>query len=233
MADELLPVGQLSNKKRLADMGDGSHAEVVKLGAGSASIGTVDTELPAAVAAADNLANPTAPSVLAHLLGWTGSVWRRLALAAGGALRVTVETPSGTAWSFTTPGDSDANALLPAVNARPQLFGGAMWERQRTPTVFKVVDLAAGTSETTIWTPAASKKFRLMGFLLTCEAASTLTFKDNTGGSTIYVARGGVDVPITPAGMGNGILSGTANNVLTVTRGTSTALRGVVWGTEE
>lgn len=31
MADELLPVGALTNKKRLADMGDGSVAEVVKL----------------------------------------------------------------------------------------------------------------------------------------------------------------------------------------------------------
>lgn len=39
MADELLPIGQLGNKKRLKDMGDGSVAEVVSATVGSATIG--------------------------------------------------------------------------------------------------------------------------------------------------------------------------------------------------
>jgi hypothetical protein len=103
----------------------------------------------------------------------------------------------------------------------------------RTPTVFKVVALSAGTAETTIWTPTAGKKFRLMGFILTCGAASTLTFKDNTAGTTIFAARGGTDVPISVPNLGNGILSGAADRVLTVTRGTSCTLDGVVWGVEE
>jgi hypothetical protein len=112
-------------------------------------------------------------------------------------------------------------------------FTGTTFESVRNPNVFKTVSLASATAETTIWTPAASKKFRLMGFILTCGVASTLTFKDNTGGTTIFIARGGVDVPITPNGMGNGILSAAVNNVLTVTRGTACTLDGVVWGTEE
>jgi hypothetical protein len=98
---------------------------------------------------------------------------------------------------------------------------------------FKPVALGAATAETTIWTPTAGKKFRLMGFILTCGAASTLTFKDNTAGTTIFAARGTTDQPISVPNLGNGILSAAANNVLTVTRGTSCTLDGVVWGTEE
>ncbi len=39
--------------------------------------GTVDTELGAAIAAADNMANPTAPQVLAHEMVWDGATWDR------------------------------------------------------------------------------------------------------------------------------------------------------------
>lgn len=102
----------------------------------------------------------------------------------------------------------------------------------RTATVFKTVDLGAGTTETTIWTPATGKRFRLLGFVLTCGAASKLTFKDNTAGTTIFVAEVAAGVPLV-VNLGNGILSAAANNVLTVTRGTSGTLVGVVWGVEE
>lgn len=119
--------------------------------------------------------------------------------------------------------------LLPSAQV---VYGGTSFQRLRTPAVFKTVDLTAATAETTIWTPAASRKFRLMGFLLTAGAASTLTFKDNTAGTTIAVARGATDTPIS-VDLGNGILSAAANNVLTVTRGTSATLSGVVFGTEE
>jgi hypothetical protein len=205
--------------------------------AGAAAGNTVDTELPAAVAAADNLANPTAPQVLAHLVGWNTSSWERLRTAGGsfGVGRLLVTTLGGFAQgdASTVLGgvDSSGNGGNPA--AGNLLYNGASWDMQRTPSVFKVVALAAGTAETTIWTPAAGKKFRLMGFILTCGAASTLTFKDGTGLATIFAARGGLDVPIPVPNLGNGILSGAANRVLTVTRGTSATLDGVVWGTEE
>lgn len=100
------------------------------------------------------------------------------------------------------------------------------------PVVFKVVALGAGTTETTIWTPATGKKFRLMGYVLTVGAGSTMTFKDNTGGATIFASRSATDQAVT-VDLGNGILSGAVNNVLTVTRGTSATLDGVVWGTED
>jgi hypothetical protein len=127
---------------------------------------------------------------------------------------------------------TSASAGLTALS-KTYVFNGTSDDRQRTPAIFKVVALVAGTAETTIWTPTGGKKFRLMGFLLTCGAASTLTFKDNTSGTTIFAARGTTDQPISVPALGNGILSAAANNVLTVTRGTSATLDGVVWGTEE
>lgn len=129
--------------------------------------------------------------------------------------------------------DAFANPSTTKIEALLGVFNGATWDRLRTANVFTTVALNAGTSETTIWTPASGKKFRLLGFLLTCGAASTLTFKDNTAGTTIFVTRGTTDAPINTGPMGNGILSASADNVLTVTRGTSCTLSGTLFGCEE
>ena len=48
------------------------------LAAGTASIGTVDTELSAAAAAADAFANPTSGGALAFLKGFNGTTWDRI-----------------------------------------------------------------------------------------------------------------------------------------------------------
>jgi hypothetical protein len=122
----------------------------------------------------------------------------------------------------------------PVVGTYNLLYNAATWDRQRQAVIYKVLALASGTAETTIWTPAAGKKFRLMGFLLSPGAATTLTFKDNTGGTTIFAAHGPIDTPIlfTPASS-NGILSAAANNPLTVTRSIAATLDGTVYGTEE
>lgn len=135
----------------------------------------------------------------------------------------------------TTPADAITPAAPVETFTFDARFNGATWDRTRTPNVFKTVSLGAGTTETTIWTPTSGKKFRLMGMILTPGAATTLTFKDNTAGTTIFITRGTTDQPIiVPAGaLGNGIKSATANNVLTVTRGTSATLDGVVFGVEE
>lgn len=198
----------------------------------------------AARLAADNLALPTAPDVLAVLLGYDGTNLDLVRVIVGGGAPVSAS--GGLLASAPVVYDgaqsrhivsarqlSDGVTLADTPGAGVMVFNGTTWNPQRTPNVFKPLALGAGTTETTIWTPAAGKKFRLMGFLLTCGAASTLAFKDNTAGATIFAARGATDTPISPSGMGNGILSAAANNVLTVTRGTSCTLDGVVWGTEE
>jgi hypothetical protein len=116
------------------------------------------------------------------------------------------------------------------------LWTGAAFALTRTPTIFKSFSAQLITSETTIWTPAAGKKFRLMGFVITQGiVAGNITLRDNTGGTTILV------IPSTPIGqplnvgigMGNGILSAAANNVLTA-QGTATeTISGFLFGTEE
>jgi hypothetical protein len=190
----------------------------------------VNTELPTAAALADGTANPTAPMIGAGMMVWNGATWDLVDGVNTGAVRAAIYgNGSGAgdtairAISNAADGYADSRNRLEIIAVHMQ-YNGASWDRQRTP---------AATAETTIWTPTSGKKFRLMGFILTCEAASLLTFRDNTGGTTIFETRGGTDVPISPPAMGNGILSAAANNVLTVTRGTSVALRGTVWGTEE
>jgi hypothetical protein len=179
---------------------------------------------------------------LARLEVFNGTGWDRLhnagnatqnkglAISIQDGFNVALATVTG----IITGGGSLSGMNILATFAQPALYtGGTNFEAGRTPNKFIVVALGAGTAETTIWTPTGGKKFRLMGFLLTCGAASTLTFKDNTAGTTIFAARGPLDTPISPNAMINGILSAAANNLLTVTRGTSCTLDGVVWGTEE
>jgi hypothetical protein len=113
-------------------------------------------------------------------------------------------------------------------------FNGATWDRTRVQSKLTAVSLGAGTTETTIWDPAAGKKFRLMGFVLTASAGTLLTFKDDTGGTTIFTLTvpAGVPVVVGPDVLGNGIVSGAADRVLTVTRGTSSTLDGFLVGQE-
>jgi hypothetical protein len=125
-------------------------------------------------------------------------------------------------------------SLARALGVAPSLFNGTTHDRQRVPAKFTTVALGAATAETTIWTPGASKKFRLMGGVLTASAQTVLTFKDNIGGTTILIVELAANTPFNLGSvLGNGILSVAANNVLTVTRGTSAALNGTLCGTEE
>ncbi len=114
------------------------------------------------------------------------------------------------------------------------LYNGLTWDRARTPNVFKSFNLAASSAEQTIWTPTAGKKFRLMGFVLTINTlAATVTFRDNTAGTTIFVTAGLAGAIVAPSDLGNGILSATINNRLTIQASAVSALVGTVWGTEE
>lgn len=143
--------------------------------------------------------------------------------------------------TFSADGNSSGVGIpLDAANvARFQavvtaLFNGATYDRPRTPNVFKTFNLAASSAEQTIWTPAAGKKFRLMGFVLTINTlAATVTFRDNTAGATIFVTAGPAASVIQPSNLGNGILSAVADNRLTIQASAVSALVGTVWGTEE
>src|SRR6266851_3666394 len=63
---------------------------------------------------------------------------------------------------------------------------GVVWEGARTPIVYKTVNAVVITAAATLWTPAAGKRFRLMGFLLAQGVVTgAVTLAD--GGSTIFI----------------------------------------------
>lgn len=97
---------------------DRAGRQVVKLDTalptGSNSIGTVDTELPAAAALADATANPTVPGVGGFLLGYNGTTWDRVRTANTGRLQVDVVTGGGTDTPTTPVMDPKTSAALAA-----------------------------------------------------------------------------------------------------------------------
>jgi hypothetical protein len=132
-------------------------------------------------------------------------------------------------------GDAVENHNTALLTAGMQFnFSGSAWERIRTPKVFKTISAVTITNETTVWTPAAGKKFRLMGFALSAgTAAGNITVRDGSAGSTVLIIpKMPADTPLT-ANFGNGILSAAVNNVLTVQGASTETLSGTIWGTEE
>lgn len=115
------------------------------------------------------------------------------------------------------------------------VFNGVSWDRRRAPVIFKPLSAVVITSETTIWTPASGKKFRLMGGCLTQGVATgAVTLKDNTAGSTILVLPPHTIAVAKDFNLGElGILSGAADRVLTATGASTETLTGFIFGTEE
>lgn len=101
------------------------------------------------------------------------------------------------------------------------------------PTVFKPFSNLVITTETTIWTPAAGKRFTLLGLVITQGVATgNVTLKDNTAGTTILVVPAAtVGVPQNLP-LGAGITSAAANNLLTATGASTETISGYVYGYE-
>lgn len=156
-----------------------------------------------------------------------------------------IEGFNGTTWDRLRSSGDNADALAVGTAGWLRMIaeqygyspsaGVGLWERLRNANKFIPLSAVAVGAEATIWTPAAGRKFRLMGFCLTAGVAGgAVTIKDNTGGTTILV------LPTTTAGtpvvspqMWNGILSAAANNVLTATGIATETLSGFLFGTEE
>lgn len=152
---------------------------------------------------------------------------------------------------------SSCNALGdPSGNMRPLAsggyhFDGSLMQRVRTPSIAKTASVTAA-GNTTIWTPASGKKFRLMRLMVMVTsnaitgagAIEVITFFDDTTdlgiGLSVYVpaaATATIALLTTPwLDFGNGMLSTAPDNVLRMNLGT--ALTGGVCrvtcvGTEE
>lgn len=115
-------------------------------------------------------------------------------------------------------------------------WNGASFDRVRTANTFKIVAAVAITAGTgaTIWTPAAGKKFRVLGYTFSASAAASLILCDNVVGTPVFrgplLAAAGID---NQYNIGNGILSAAANNVLKLDVSANATVTGTVWGTEE
>lgn len=104
-------------------------------------------------------------------------------------------------------------------------------------TVNKVITLNAVvlTAETTLWTPAAGKRFRLLGGLVSIGvAAANVILRDGTAGATIYIIpKAPLDTPTWLPWMGNGLASAALNNLLTGQGIATTTISGILFGREE
>jgi hypothetical protein len=128
-------------------------------------------------------------------------------------------------------------------------FNGASWDRVRVANVFKT-QTSNTAAAATVWTPAAGKKFRLMGYeisiagTLAATGIQAITLLD--GATTIKnhitaliqttTASIALITPVFDSDMGQGYLSAAANNVLTMTMTNNLATGNCsinAWGTEE
>jgi hypothetical protein len=107
----------------------------------------------------------------------------------------------------------------------------------RSPDVFKKIQAVAITAGTpvAVWTPAAGKKFRMMGYHLGVSTGASVIFEDASGAGNEFLrvpilaaAANGVSPPL-----GNGYLSTAANNALYLDVTVSASVSGYVYGVEE
>lgn len=124
------------------------------------------------------------------------------------------------------------SAALPAAT----LYNPATASRetQRTPTVFKyVANLAMPAA---VWTPAASRRFRVLGGAITASVAGTastpINLFEDVAFTTVATTAAAANSSVAFALPGNGYLASAANNALKVSgpAGNATVL---VYGTEE
>lgn len=106
-----------------------------------------------------------------------------------------------------------------------------------TTDTFKMIDAVAVTAGTpaTVWTPAAGKKVRLLGWFLSSSAAAALELQDSGAAGTVIaqtplLAAAGVhDAPQ----LGEGIVLAAADNTLEIDVTANATVSGMVFGVEE
>ena len=186
----------------------------------------------------DALTEKVLDTIAARLYAFNGSTWDRICSTGGDNKSLLVcgginGNVNDNMWDrviypFNSVGDNRYGYII-----YPMFYNGVKWDRARTPCVFKSFDAVAIAAETTIWTPAAGKKFRVMGYNLVSSVAGNILLRDNTAGTIIAVIPSAAGGSAPQANLGNGILSAAANNVLTAIGPASSTLSGMVWGTEE
>jgi len=147
--------------------------------------------------------------------------------------------------SDTDPMPSKVTGSLPSdnktigagdVNAINSLYNGTNFDMRRCVKLNKLYNgsLASGV-EATVWTPGSGKKFRILFISFTADAAGFYSLKDNTAGTTVIGFRIAANAQVVYSFPPNGLLSASANNVLSIVNGTAGAASITinVLGTEE
>jgi hypothetical protein len=112
------------------------------------------------------------------------------------------------------------------------LWNGNLFVPQYTPSTFKEINIVAGgAGDQTAWTPAAGKKFRLLGWQLRATVDETLIFKQAAAaiGIRIHVGTAGLVSP----NLGSGYVSTAINEALVFNFSAAGTLTGFVFGCEE
>ena len=117
---------------RISDAGGSIEAKGQQLMAASLPVAlasnqsavAVDTELPAAGALTDNMANPTTPLVGACMMVWDGATWDRAPGTTAAGITVDTELPAAAALA-----DGAGNPTTPLVGACNMIWNGATWDR--------------------------------------------------------------------------------------------------------
>lgn len=117
----------------------------------------------------------------------------------------------------------------------PVYDGNVTFDLARSPTIFKTLNAVVITTSTALWTPAAGKKFRLLGGMVSVgTAAGNVLIQDAVSGSTIFILpKQALDTVFYVGPFGNGILSAAANNALAAIGASTATISGTLWGTEE
>ncbi len=157
--------------------------------------------------------------------------------------------------------EPNGSTTLPATVVTPMLYkpepGGATtrvgdgmptYEPQRTMTMLLDSGAITSAGNTPMWTPVAGKRYRLMGFSVVVDPATTttsgvvVTLTDSVSGqvldNVIILGTGALTAPFRAAGIlpSNGFLSPYQDSVLLVTLSSGLLtgqIRVNVWGCEE
>lgn len=121
----------------------------------------------------------------------------------------------GFAWDGRNPTTNYEGVWAIQYQANGNPSAGGTLDVVRTPSVFVPLNAIGVAAETTVYTPPAGKKFRLMGYHLAASVAGNVVLRDNTAGTIIAVIPSAAGGSGTFVDLHNGILSAAANNVLT------------------
>lgn len=136
-------------------------------------------------------------------------------------------------------GSGSTNVPVVAVGLATSVAtsGGTLTQlsAMRTPNVFKVLASVAVTAGTpvSVWTPAAGKKFRIMGWSLSLSVAGKILIQDATGTTVLQTPLQAAGVGLASPNIGNGYLSALANNHVFVDVSANGNVDGIIYGTEE